>query len=518
VDGRAEGGDDSVVGGLIKALAFVCWGGSRRRTFRREILKIPLPMSSPRSGALSFREKLCYGFGDLGSCLFWNSFTFNLLMYYTDVFGISAAAASLLLFVSKFWDAINDPLVGMLSDRTRSRWGRYRPYLLWFSVPLCASTVLVFTTPDFGMVGKLVWAWVTYNLAMTIYTLVNIPYTALMGTISPDARERASVSTYKFACAFSAGIIVSQLFMPMTEHLADGDPQRGWQLAYVVISALALPFFLFCFWGTRERVTPTTAVRSSMKLDIRDLFANRPWLILLGLSLTWVFFVAARSTISNHYLKYFVIGGDGDGLVEINIPFAGVQSWGFATLQKWFNTADQVASVVGILVGGLFVRRVEKRWNYMAWLGLAIVATVWGYWLRADQVEWIFATSIVRSFACGPLCVLIWAMYSDAAEYGEWRNRRQAAGLIFSASTFAQQLGWGFGPAAAATLLDVVGYVPNVAQSGRVLDGMVMVMTLFPAAFGVMSLGFALAYPLSDRRVHEMSEELRKRREAAAAA
>jgi glycoside/pentoside/hexuronide:cation symporter, GPH family len=467
------------------------------------------------SEKLSFREKLFYGFGDLGSCLFWNSFMFNLLLYYTDVFGITAAAASLIFFVSKFWDAANDPMVGMLADRTRTRWGRYRPFILWFSLPLCVAAVLMFTTPDFAPWGKLVWAWVTYNLVMTLYTLVNIPYTALLGTISPDVKERGSVSTFKFACAFSAGIIVSYTFMPMTESLADGSPQRGWQLAFLVISAIALPFFLLCFFGTRERVTPVKAEKSLVREDLKDLFANRPWMILVGLTMAFVFFVAVRSTISNHYLKYFVIGGAGDGTVDVAIPFLGTQQWGFATLQRWFNTTDQFASVIGVLLGGLFVKRLEKRWNFTMWFSLAIAGTVWGYWLRPDQVELILIANIIKAGTSAPLCVLIWAMYADAAEYSEWRNRRQAAGLVFSASTFAQQLGWGFGPAAAGSILDFYGYKANEPQSGDVLNGMVLLMTLIPAAFGVLSIVFMMLYPLNDRRVHEMSEELKKRRATA---
>jgi len=264
----------------------------------------------------------------------------NLLLFYTDVFGITAAAAGTIFFISKFWDAANDPMVGMLADRTTTRWGRYRPYILWFSLPLCLAAVLMFTTPNFGMTGKLVWAWVTYNLVMTLYTLVNIPYTALLGTISPDAHERASVSTYKFACAFSAGIIVSFTFMPMTKALSNGDPQQGWQRAFMVISAIALPFFLLCFWGTRERVRPAaTAKKTPIREDLRDLMQNRPWMILVALTMAFVFFIAVRSTVTNHYLKYFMVAQAAG--IEVSLPFFGTQTWDFETLQKWYNTLDQ---------------------------------------------------------------------------------------------------------------------------------------------------------------------------------
>lgn len=463
------------------------------------------------------REKIAYGFGDLGSCLFWNSFMTNLLLFYTDVFGITAAAAGTIFFISKFWDAANDPMVGMLADRTTTRWGRYRPYLLWFSLPLCLAAVLMFTTPNFGMTGKLIWAWVTYNLVMTLYTLVNIPYTALLGTISPDAHERASVSTYKFACAFSAGIIVSFTFMPMTKALGNGDPQVGWQRAFMVISAIALPFFLLCFAGTRERVRPApTAKKTAMREDLRDLLKNRPWMILVGLTIAFVFFIAVRSTVTNHYLKYFMVAQAAG--IEVTIPFLGTQTWDFETLQKWYNTLDQFASVIGVLIVGLFVKRIDKRLNFLIWFSIGIGFTVWTYFLKPDQIELLLFTNTMRALSNAPLCVLIWAMYSDAAEYSEWKNNRQAAGLIFSASTFAQQLAWGFGPAAAAWMLGSYGFVPNTAQSPEVLNGLVLMMSIVPAIFGVLSMGAIFFYPLKDRRVAEMSEELKLRRAAAPAA
>jgi glycoside/pentoside/hexuronide:cation symporter, GPH family len=458
---------------------------------------------------LSPREKLAYGFGDLGSCLFWNSFMTNLLMFYTDVFGITAAAASGIFLFSKFWDAANDPLVGILADRTHTRWGRYRPYLLWFSLPLCIAAVLMFTTPDFGPTGKILWAWLTYNLVMTLYTLVNIPYTALLGTISPDVRERSSVSTYKFACAFSAGIIVSQTFMPLTKALADGDPTRGWQRAFMVISAIALPFFLLCFFGTRERVHSIAKQKTPIKQDLADLLRNRPWLILVGLTLAWVFYVAVRATVTNHYLKYFSVAQA--ATIEVNFPF-GSFLWDFETLQRWYQTSDQVASLIGVLIVGLFVKRMDKRLNFLVWFGLSVLFTIWAYFLRPDQVELLMFTNAMRALTAAPLCVLIWAFYADAAEYSEWRNHRQAAGLIFSASTFAQQLGWGFGPAAAAKMLDKFGFVPNVAQTPDVLNGLVLMMSLVPAAFGILSMITIIFYPLKDRRVAEMSEELKLRR------
>lgn len=459
------------------------------------------------SDRLSVREKLFYGFGDLGSCIFWNSFMFNVLLYYTDVFGISASAAGWIFLISKFWDAVNDPLVGMLADRTRTRWGRYRPFLLWFSVPLCIAAVLMFTTPDFGPAAKLAWAWVTYNLVMTLYTLVNIPYTALLGTISASARERATVSTYKFACAFTGGIIVSLTFMKMTRALGNGDPQHGWQMAFLVISALALPFFLLCFLGTRERVTPVTTARTPFRQDLKDLFSNRAWVVIVAVTMAWVFFVAVRSTTVNHYLKYFMDARE--------VSFFGTRSWQFEDLQAWFRTSGDIASVIGVILAGLFIRRVDKKKYFLFWFTASLVFTVWPFWIGREQVEVLLWTNILYSFSSAPLCVLIWAMYADAAEFSEWKTGRQAAGLVFSASTFAQQLGWGFGPALVGWTLDGFGFQANVDQSPEVLRVLVMMVSFVPCVFGILSMVAMTFYPLDDGRVHEMSEELKRRRAVA---
>lgn len=466
------------------------------------------PAIAPDS-PLSTREKVAYSFGDLGSCLFWNSFMTNLLMFYTDVFGISAAAASLLFLFSRIFDAANDPIIGILADRTRTRWGRYRPYLLWFSLPLCLAGIMLFTTPDFAMTGKLAWAWITYNLVMVCYTLVNIPYTALLGAISPHSRERGSVATYKFAGAFTGGIIVSFTFMPMTKYFGEGDAARGWQYAFGIVCLTALPFFLLCFAGTRERVLPIVAGHNSIRQDLKDLLRNRAWWVLTGITMGFVFFCAVRYTVTNHYLKYYV------GAQSVRIPFLGERRWDFETLQAVFNSTGQIASVIGVLLIGTFVAKVDKRWNFLAWFTLSVLSTAMPFWLGPSQAELIIVSNIIANMTCAPLCVLIWAMYSDAAEYSEWRNHRQATGLVFSASTFMQKLGWGLGPAGAAWMLDRFGFAPNVSQGEDVLSLLVLLVSLVPACFGILSMAMIAFYPLSEAKLENMGAELRARRAAA---
>ena len=255
---------------------------------------------------LTLREKIAYGFGDLASVLYWQTFMLYFTYFYTDVFLIPAGVAATMFLVSRVWDAVNDPLMGIIADRTNTRWGKFRPYLLWFCVPLAVAGVLTFSVPNFGMTGKIVYAYVTFILIMMLYTAINIPYTALLGVISPDSDERTSVSSIKFLFAFTAGVIVSATLLPMVKALGKGNEARGWQLSFVIYGIAAIIFFLIAFKGTRERVHPPKSQKSSIKKDLYELVTNSPWLILLFTTITFILFVAIRSSVTVHYFKYIV--------------------------------------------------------------------------------------------------------------------------------------------------------------------------------------------------------------------
>ncbi|HEX3729932.1 MAG TPA: MFS transporter, partial [Opitutaceae bacterium] len=312
-----------------------------------------MPPPRPAPDRLPLREKLCYGFGDLASCLYWQTFMMYLIYYYTDVFGISALAAAVLLGPSRFIDAFFDPLVGLVADRTETRWGKYRPFLLWVCVPFAAVGVLAFTTPGAAtarhldaalgggvrfalgllargggglahlgrslhwswlagasgglasgadalrheVAGRLVWALLTYNGLMLLYTTINIPYTAMLGVMSPDPRERTSLSSIKFVGAYLGGnILISFGLLKLVQVLGGADAAAGWQRAFLVIGAVAIACFVITFANTRERVRPPQAQRTSVGRDLRDLVTNGPWLVLLAATLAFILFVAARSS------------------------------------------------------------------------------------------------------------------------------------------------------------------------------------------------------------------------------
>ncbi|HKM94812.1 MAG TPA: MFS transporter [Prolixibacteraceae bacterium] len=455
---------------------------------------------------LSLKEKISYGFGDLASVLYWQTFMLYFTYFYTDVFLIPASVAATMFLVSRLWDGINDPLMGIIADRTTSRWGKFRPYLLWLCVPFAIAGVLTFTTPDFGMTGKIIWAYATFILIMMLYTAINIPYTALMGVISPSSIERTSVSSIKFLFAFAAGIIVSATLLPMTKYLGGGNDAKGWQLTFVVYGIAAIVFFLIAFKGTRERVLPPKNQKPNIKKDLKELVTNKPWLILLATTITFILFVAVRGSVTVHYFKYVI------GSLDLTLPFLGAKTYDFIAIASAFNTVGQISALLGVLVVTIIAKHLGKKKTFMVFFIIAIISTASFYFLTADQMGLIFFFQITGSFTGGPLSVLLWAMYADTADYAEWKKGRRATGLIFSASTMSQKFGWAFGAFLALTLMSQLGFKPNEAQNAESLRGLLLLFSLIPAGLGVVSVLISLAYPLNDKRVAKIELELTERR------
>jgi glycoside/pentoside/hexuronide:cation symporter, GPH family len=461
---------------------------------------------SANSPILSFREKVAYGFGDLASVLYWQTFMLYFTFFYTDVFLIPASVAATMFLVSRLFDGINDPIMGMIADRTRTRWGKFRPYLLWLCVPFAVAGVLVFTTPGFDETGKIIWAYSTFILIMVLYTAINIPYTALLGVISPNSHDRTSVSSMKFIFAFSAGIIVSATLLPMTKALGGGNDQAGWQYTFMVYGVAAIIFFLIAFKGTRERVLPPKTQQASVKKDLYELVTNRPWLILLVTTLTFILFVAVRGSVTAHYFKYFI------DQQTLTLPFLGTKTYSFEILVSAYNTIGQISSLLGVILVLWVSRVLGKKKTFILFFVIAICSTAILYFLTVDQLGLIYFFQITGSMTGGPLSVLLWAMYADTADYGEWTRGRRATGLVFSASTMSQKFGWAIGAYIALTLMAGVGFEPNVAQSADSLRGLLMLFSIIPAGIGVLSLLIYLTYPLNEEKVKIMTDELTQRR------
>lgn len=463
---------------------------------------------SASNNKLLFREKFAYGFGDFASVLYWQTFMLYFTYFYTDVFLIPLQAAATMFLITRIWDGINDPIMGIIADRTETKWGKYRPYLLWICIPFAIVGVLTFTVPDLADTGKLIWAYVTFMLIMMLYTAINIPYTALLGVISPNSNERTSVASFKFMFAFAAGIIVSASLLPMVKVLGDGNDAQGWQISFMIYGIAFVAFFLIAFFGTKERIKPPKSQTSSLTQDLQELVTNKPWLILLATTITFILFIALRNSVTVHYFKYVV------GARDITVPFFGAGNYDFETIVSAFNTVNQFSSLVGVLIISTLAKLFGKKKIFLVFFAISIISMASFYFLNPEQIGLMFLLQILYSFTSGPLSVLLWAMYADTADYAEWKNGRRATGLVFSASTMSQKFGWAIGAYVALMLMSSVGFAPNETQSADSLDALILLFSVIPASFGVISACLLMLYPLNDDRVAEIEDELKIRRQA----
>ena len=457
---------------------------------------------------LPLREKIGYGFGDLASVLFWQTIMVYLLFFYTDVFGLTAKAAGWMFFVSRVSDAIFDVVVGMLADRTRSRWGKFRPYILWGAVPLAVAAVLAFSTPGFADTGKLIYAYITFIAFMFLYSTVNIPYTALLGVISGDPVERADAATSKFIGAFTAGIIVSATALPLAKYFGEGNDAKGWHLTMLIYAVAAVVFFVVTFLSTHERVQPIAKEKTNVTRDLGDIVQNVPWILLFVVTILFILFVCIRLNVTTHYFKYYI------GEQEVTL-FGKTHKYGFEVLTSAFNTVGQVLSLVGTAMVPLFVRLLGRKRAAVILFVIALVCTGSFYFFKPENLVLIFVFQAIGSLAGGPISPLLWILYADTADYSEWKTGRRATGLVFSASIMSNKLGWAVGSMIAAFILAATGFVANVAQNVNVLNGLKAMMSVIPVAVGVVALIILVFfYRLDEGTMAKIKADLDEKRKA----
>jgi GPH family glycoside/pentoside/hexuronide:cation symporter len=440
---------------------------------------------------LSIREKVGYGLGDTASNLYFQMFINFLLFFYTDVFGIPAAAAGTMLMLSRFWDAVNDPLMGVISDRTNTRWGKFRPYLVWISIPIAVIGVATFFTPDLSVKGKIVYAYITYTLMMMAYTAINIPYSALMGVLSPNTLERTSVSTYRFVLAFIGAFMVQGLTLPLVRFFGGDDQAKGFPFAMAVYGLVAAVLFYVTFATTRERVQPPQGQATSLKGDLKDLLRNRPWMILLVMGIASLAYAIVRTGSIMYYFKYY-IGNEDQGPL--------------------FMITGTVAVIAGVACTQFLARRFGKKRLYIFVMGVTTILTCLFYFVPREQITLIFILNIVTMLIMAPQAPLLWAMYADTADYSEWKNERRATGLVFSAATFSQKFGIALGGGMAGWLLAMFGFVANVEQSPETLQGMRMMMSFIPAVGSLIATVAAFFYELDDGTMKKIEQDLEARK------
>lgn len=458
---------------------------------------------------IKLTEKIGYGFGDMASSMFWKLFGAYLMIFYTDVFGLPAAVVGTMFLITRIWDSAFDPIVGVVADRTHSRWGKFRPYLLWLAVPFGIIGVLTFVTPDWSPIGKLVYAYVTYSLMMMIYSAINVPYASLLVVMSPNPKERNTLSTYRMTFAYIGSFIALLLFMPLVNFFSGnskdlGDQQTGWTMAVVVIAILCIILFFGCFAWTKERVKPIKEAQNPLKEDLKDLFKNKPWWILLGAGVAALVFNSIRDGATVYYFKYFVVEED----------YATVSFFGMSfVLSGLYLALGQAANIIGVIAAAPVSNRIGKRNTYMWAMIIATVLSVIFYWFDKEDLIWMFVFQALISICAGSIFPLLWSMYADCADYSELKTGNRATGLIFSSSSMSQKFGWAIGTAITGWLLGFFGFQANAVQSEEAISGIKMFLSFLPAVGTILSVVFISMYPLTEKKMKDITTELECKRQ-----
>ncbi len=464
---------------------------------------------------IGFREKIGYGFGDSASSMFWKIFGMYSLFFYTDVFGITAAAAGTMFLVARLWDSFFDVFVGIMSDRTKTRWGKYRPYLLWFAIPFAVMGVITFYTPDFGQTGKLIYAYVTYSLMMIVYSLINVPYASLLGSITSNPIERNALSSYRMSFAFIGSFVTFMLLQPLVDFYAghfggetiiktaensiSTDP-IGWVLGVGTIGIVCVVLFLLCFSWTKERVTQIeTEENVSVKQDLKNLFHNTPWWILIGTGLAALLFNAIRDSVAIYYFRDYV---------QVNYKMEGT-GWDMTTI---YFLVGQAANLIGVMAAPTISAKYGKKRTYMISILMAGILST-GFYFIPNNITLILILQFFTSIFAGYVLPLLWSMFADIVDHQELTTGRRATGLIFSSSSMSQKLGWAMGAALSGWILAIFNYNPQASQQAvETIFGERLMISLFPAFCSLLAFIGMLFYPLSDKKVKGIIEQLDEKR------
>lgn len=486
------------------------------------------------SQKVSFGEKVGYSLGDGSANLIFQMMMMFQLFFYTDVFGIKATAAGMILLFARFFDAFVDPVVGILSDRTNTRWGKYRPWLIWTAIPFAVFFILAFTTPDLTERGKIIYAGITYTLLMSIYSFNNTPYSSLGGVMTSDIKERTSISSVRFVTATIATFVVQGLTLPLvTKFGGSATSSKGWFLTITLFAVVGLVLMVITFFTTKERIAPPPNQKTSVRQDFKDILSSRPWLSMFILTLFLFTTLAMWGSSMSYYFNYVVnkealftflsnIGLTGD---VGNLGFWGtiLDSFGlivydpekvFAVGFSLFNMVGSIIQLLGvILLSGFLSGIFGKRNVFIICLALTALFTGMFYWVSPDNIGAIFTLNILKSLAYAPTVPLLWAMMGDVADHSEWVNHRRATGFVFAGIVFALKTGLGLGGAICGGIIDSFGFVANTIQSPDAIEGIKLTSGIIPAitfVVGVIALTF---YPISKKKNEQIQAELAVRRE-----
>ena len=463
---------------------------------------------------MKLSEKIGYGFGDMSSSMFWKLFSYFLPFFYSNVFGLSLADAGVLMLVTRIWDAFSDPMMGILADRTKTRWGKYRPYLLFFAFPFALCGVLLFTTPE---TGKTLWAYITYIGMMTVYTGINVPYGSLLNVMTADSDEKSVLSSFRMFFAYGGSFIALFAWEPLCNMFdkarvvtegANGlasisTSPEAWNKAMLVIAACCFVLFILSFLMTKEHVKSESTV--SVGQDLKLLLKNKPWWLMIGAALASNLFNTVRGTTTAYFFSDYIVK-----TVEM------APQWAFLVSASIFLSIGEIANMVGVVLAVPMSKHLGKKSTYIlsmaVLIGLSITffflpATTGGYWA-------MLAFQILISIFTGVVSPLVWSMYADVADYSELKDGTASTGLIFSSASMAQKFGGAFGGAAVMWMLAAFGYdtTAGVVQTETAITGLRILMSWIPAAVAALAILVVWFYPLTKQKMAGVQVELASRR------
>jgi glycoside/pentoside/hexuronide:cation symporter, GPH family len=441
---------------------------------------------------LSFKEKFGYSLGDMAANFVFQFMIALQLDFYTHTFGLTPAQAGTLFLVVGLGAAAINPIMGLIADRTTTRWGKFRPWLLWTAVPFGIIGILTFTTPNISPGAKLIYAWVTYTLLRVVYIVNNVPYASLTAVMTQDPDERTSISSYRQIAANSAGFIIASLAIPMVTFFGHGNDARGYQLTMGLLSLVSVVFFIITFFATKERIQPNPQQKSSLTQSLSDLFQNRPWVVLFLVTLFYFAAILVRGNVMPSYFRYVV---------------------GDVKLYAWFNGFGLAALLLGVACSTAVSVRVGKRELFIASMILTGVFSALLLVLSPAATALIIGTEVLRQFSFGLSGPILWAMVGDVADYGEWKTGRRASGTVTAAVVFALWAGLALGGAIAGWLFSGYGVVSGAAvQTAHARSGILLTASVYAGIAFLASAACLFFYPLSRELTRSIANDLTERR------
>jgi Na+/melibiose symporter-like transporter len=482
------------------------------------------------SQKLSVLEKIGYSLGDLAANLIFQTLMAFLAFFYTDIYKIPPAKASLVMLIGGVIGACFNLVMGAIADRTQTRWGKFRPWVLWTAIPFGVISLLAFSTPHFNETGKVIYAFITYFLLVIAYSANNLPYSALSGVLTGDMKERNSLSSYRFVAVMVAQFIIQVLLLPLALSLGQGDKAKGFEKVMLIFAITGVICFIITFLTTRERVHPPAAQKTPVRQDLADLANNRPWLIMLALTILVFITLSLKGGMNIFYFKYFLtdhseinflnqVGFDRiiSGLSNIFGPTAfeefhkpGSAPYSAASFSNAFST---IAMIIGILFSKSLADKFGKRNIFGFFLSLSALCLVAIFFLSNTSVMAAFIIMVLHGFLYGITIPLLWAMIADVADYSEWKRGRRATAIIFSAMIFGLKVGLSIGGALSAWLLSIFGYIADApVQSGSATSGIRLLVSVVPGLIFIAGAISLFWYPIDKTLERTIEADLKKRK------